>query len=874
MPPRAAPRPSGPDLAAALAHHARTLRDLTRELLASSRDPDTLAPRASPARKPRHEQPAPGLADLADQHDPDTFADTLAQTLACSLLTARLTLPADAPRLTPHTARAALPADPELDALFAAALESPALRPTLDAIADLLARTDLTLLPPSHDLFEPFLAAYDPALRSRRGVFYTPTPVVAHLVRAVDTHLRDEFGLTDGLASTDTWSDVAARLRCPVPAHAHPDHPFIHILDPATGTATFLIVTLERIHHTLLNRWSRELARPPDDPTILARWRAHVPTLLPRLVGHEVMPAPCTLARLRLLLKLRETGYHAHPAELQVHRTNSLAPPERPYTVILGNPPWSGHSFNNDRAWIVDRVHDYRRGIPQLAKPGQAKWLQDDYVKFIRLAEWTIARAGAGVVGFVTSHGFLDNPTFRGLRRSLLDTFNNIRLLDLHGNTKARERTDLRDENVFEIQQGVAVSLLSRNPGRTTPVRLRGDLWGDRLSKFRHLAADDVTSEPFTPAPDLHLFTREDPALRAEYERGVPLHRAMAPGGDPAPGIVTTHDEFAVAFTEAEMRAKVERLLATTSEAEARAAFRLCTQSQWRYQSAMRALASGAWRSALTKILYRPFDVRWTVYDPHVAVHRRDRVMRHLLAGDNLALVTTRSVEIGRGFEHVFVTRHLAQHHAVSIKEVNFVFPLHLHGDGPPRPNYSDEFLSRLTAAIAPPTPPAESLFNYIYTILHSPTYRARYAPFLRTDFPRIPLPTSRQLFNHLSILGARLVALHLLNSSELDAPLTTYLGPDDPQVEKITREESTVFLDRARTARFAPVPADAWNYNIGGSTICARWLRDRRGRILTAADRRHFVQVVAALSKTSEIVPRIDAEIAAHGGWPDAFTA
>lgn len=853
MPRRASPSTRDLGLAAALADHARGLRRLARDALRDE----------------------PRLRALAGELDPDGFADTLAQTLACALFTARLLVPAGAD-LPPHSAAAALPRDPELDDLLRAALESPALRPQLDALADLLARAVLPGDPaadPVLHFYEHFLAAYDPQLRSRRGVFYTPLPVVTHLVDAVDDHLRREFGLADGLAADDTWADVAARLACELPPDTDPAAPFVTILDPAAGTATFLLVALERIARTLKARWSRELAVAVDDPAVLARWQAHVPTLLPRLVGHEVMPVPCTLARLRLALKLRETGYHAAPPPLKVLRTNGLAPPAAGprFTVVVGNPPWSGHSVNNDLPWIVERVHDYRRGIPQLAKPGQAKWLQDDYVKFMRLAEWTVERSRVGVVGLVTSHGFLDNPTFRGLRRSLLATFDYLRVLDLHGNSLARERAAAhgRDDNVFAIQQGVAVSLLSRNPARAAPVRLRGDLWGERAAKLAALSAGAVAYAPIAPAPDLYLFTHDDPRLRAEYERGVPLHHAMAENGDPAPGIVTTHDEFAVAFTADEMRAKVEALLAARDEAEARAAFRLCTQSQWRFAAARRALADGAWRSAVAPLLYRPFDLRWTVFDPHVAVHRRERVMRHMLAGDNLALVTTRSVEGGRGFEHVFVTRHLAQHHAVSIKEVNYVFPLRLHTDAGARSNYSAAFVRRLSARLGHEPPPA-AIFGYTCALLHSPTYRARYAALLRTDFPRILLPAGGRLFASLAEIGARLCALHTLSAPELADPAVDYTGPDDPTVDRVTFAGDAVAV--ARDARFSPVPPQAWDAHIGGSRICQRWLRDRKGRRLDAADRLHYRRIVAALALVAAVVPGIDAAIAAHGGWPDAF--
>ena len=360
---------------------------------------------------------------------------------------------------------------------------------------------------------------------------------------------------------------------------------------------------------------------------------------------------------------------------------------DKPVMVVLGNPPYSGHSANKG-PWIRDLIDSYKRDFPELKKPAQAKWLSDDYVKFIRFAQWRIERTGEGVLGFVTNHSYLDNPTFRGMRQSLMDTFDEIYLLDLHGNSKKKERTPEggKDENVFDIQQGVAIGLFVKRadgPDESAQV-FHADFWGERESgqdggKYGWLAANDINTtgwQQLSPRQPQYLFIPRDEALADEYEAAWSIPTIFSPNGDPAPGIVTTHDQFAISWNRDEAASKVERLLATTSEEEARTIWRLCSQSQWQYDRAKQELEDGPWRDRIERILYRPFDVRATVFDRNVAVHRRERVMRHMLAGPNVGLSTPRATEIAGGWEHVFVSRFLIQHHTVSLKEINYLFPL------------------------------------------------------------------------------------------------------------------------------------------------------------------------------------------------------
>ena len=556
--------------------------------------------------------------------------------------------------------------------------------------------------------YELFLKEYDAKKRLQRGVFYTPRPVVSYIARSVHELLKTEFDLSDGLADTTTWGDMLRRSpHLNIPEGVTPDSPFVQILDPATGTATFLVEVIDVIEETLTAKWTKQGL---TDAQRRVAWNDYVPKhLLPRLHGYELMMAPYAIAHMKIGLKLYETGYRFGSDErARIYLTNALEPfhnfsgrlsfdvpalanealavneikRNRRFTVVIGNPPYAGHSLNNQVEWIVDKVHDYKRGYSDLQKPGQAKWLQDDYVKFLRLAEWLIQQSEQGIVGFITNHAWLDNPTFKGMRQHLLNSFHRAGILDLHGNANKKEHAldGSIDENVFEIKQGVSVSFLRRlaADGQKTNSRVeRSDLLGTRSHKYTALLAStfgQMECLGFEPLSPELVFLPLDNDRKQEYDTFVPLPQIMDRNGDPAPGIVTTHDEFAISFTRHEQIEKVEAFLGTRSEAEARKLFTLCSQSQWEYGEAKKNLRKQDWKKELVPILYRPFDQRWTVYNRYVAVHRRERVSKHMLAGKNIGLSIPRTTEIKRGWEHVFCSSDLisAPHGVIERGQLSF----------------------------------------------------------------------------------------------------------------------------------------------------------------------------------------------------------
>ena len=875
------------------------------------------------------------------------FADMFAQTIAYGLFAARMHEPSKP--FSRESAATNLPrTNPFLRELFEqiAGVKMPdTIAWAVDDMVELIKHADMAEIlkdfgkckgreDPVVHFYETFLAAYDPAMREIRGVFYTPEPAVSYIVRSIDWLLKTRLGRPKGLADENTL-----------------------ILDTATGTATFLYFVIELIHQGFRKQ--------------LGAWDGYVGKhLLPRIFGFELLMAPYAIAHLKLSMLLEQSGYtFGSDQRLGIYLTNTLEEAAKksemllgqfisreanaaaeikrdPIMVVLGNPPYSGHSANKGE-WITGLVGDYKKDCPELHKPGQAKWLQDDYVKFIRFAEWRINETGEGVLGYITNHGYLDNPTFRGMRQHLMKTFDEIYVLDLHGNSKKKEKTPDggKDENVFDIQQGVAILLAVKlkdgkkpgGPGSTPatdgveavpPSQTRADaastlakvfhadLWGrreiydgDQLTggKYHWLWRNSSETTKWSAVPTSapgYLFVPQDDMKKQEYEQGWSVPAIFSENGDPAPGIVTTHDEFAIAFTQEEMVAHVEALLATETEELARSMFRLCSQSQWNYADAKKELVRGQWRNELRPILYRPFDVRWTVFNRHVAVHRRERVMRHMILGHNIAMIATRQT---RDEWHVLTTGYLMGHKAMAAFDINSLFPLYLYPSTDElnvsagrRPNIAPEFLKALADKLKLPqegphalpkgvTP--ENIFHYAYAVFHSPAYRTRYAEFLKIDFPRLPLTSNRDLFFSLAALGGELVALHLMESPKLNDLITEFpekgtdlvekvsfaaagrAGPPDPPKNgrpggpSLPKEDGRVYINP--TQYFGGVPSQVWNFHIGGYQVCEKWLKDRKGRALTYDDIQHYQKIVIALSETIRVMAEIEKLIESQGGWP-----
>lgn len=881
------------DLAERVAMFARLLRDLVTSVF----DHET-------KKGDLHSQYEAFTRVLIADLKVDQFADMYAQTIAYGLFAARanhkkgpftrLQAGADLPKTNPFLRK--------LFNTIAGADLDDRISWAVNDLVNLLDRSDMSKIladfgkmmgrkDPVFHFYETFLAAYDPDLRETRGVYYTPEPVVEYIVSSIDGILKTDFGLAKGLANKDT-----VKIDIPVGDGSNKTKMSVvhkvQILDPACGTGTFL--------HSVIAHIYAEFAK------VKGMWPDYAAKhLLPRLYGFELLMAPYAVAHLKLALQLGETGYNISSAErLRIFLTNALerghdtsglslfaqwladeasaaldVKRDAPIMVVLGNPPYSGHSANKG-AWIESLIGEYKKS-PALHKPAQAKWLSDDYVKFIRFAQWRIARTGYGVLGFVTNHAWLDNPTFMDMRASLLNTFDKLYILDVHGNHKKNERPPpgVTDQNIFDIQQGIVICVLvksERGAGHATSV-LHHELWGDREGKYNWLSANSVSTTPWqsiTPSAPQRLFIppRSSAALIKEYEKGWSLGDIMNVNGAPVPGFATQHDDFAISYTEDEAIDKVRRFLATSTEKEAREIFALCTQDQWQYDRAKLELTIKTAKKELVSVAYRPFDPRVSIYDRNVLTHRRERMSRQMMQ-PNIALCLPKNAEaVGGEGSHLFFCVDRPADLNFFRRGGAYLLPLYVYGDDvqldllghhkKPRENISKKFREALEASVGTKGLATEDIFAYIYCVLWSEGYNDRYATLLNRGFARIPITSDKALFRKLVGFGKRLVDLHLLRARGVHEPDYPIAG--DNLVETVKRAGSRVYINDDQY--FDNVSDEAWDLKIGGYPVALKWLKDRKARKLSFDELDAYRAALGAINETLTILDDIEKFVP---GWP-----
>ena len=754
--------------------------------------------------------------------------------------------------------------------------------------------------------YEDFLAAYDKKKRKARGVWYTPEPVVDFIVRAVDDVLKTEFGLPMGLADTSkttikveqqrglTKKGTQAKRAEYVDQEVHR----VQILDPAAGTGTFLAHAIKHIANTVKSQVGP------------GAWQGYVERdLIPRLHGFEILMASYAMCHLKLDMELKNTGYEPSndPPRASVYLTNSLEegePPqpvlmlerwladeaieanriktEKPIMVVIGNPPYLGEGGKSE-GWLGELMDAYKKepGGKVRLQERNPKWLNDLYVKFIRMSEHMIERNGEGVLGFITNHGYLDNPTFRGMRWHLLKTFDKIYVLDLHGNAKKKEVAPdgSPDKNVFDIQQGVAIIIGVKRKGVAREGELaqvfHGDLWGARAGKYEALWASERRGFEWTElAPEGPRFFLRGFDYRAfdDYEEFLALKDLFSPNGRPAPGLVTTHDQFAISFTSDEALQKVRSLIDSDDEQEARQHFRLCSQDQWNYDKAKLSLSASDWETECITLTYRPFDKRYTIYNSHVAVHRRERMTKHFFRNENIGLIVSRMTK-GENFAHAVAVSSMTEAIVISPKTSNngFNFPLYLYPDEDDldqtrRVNFDPKLYKQMRerAGLGDESDAAaEAIFDYIYGVLHCPVYRETYAEFLKIDFPRIPWPSSPEMFADISDKGNQLRRLHLMEDGAIGEARYPLHGEGDmtvaagyPKFVDGAGGRGEIFINEHQ--RFIGAPEISWNFWIGGYQPAQKWLKDRRGRKLSMDDLIHYQKILKILAETDRIMKTI----------------
>ena len=737
--------------------------------------------------------------------------------------------------------------------------------------------------------YETFLATYNPQKRKARGVWYTPEPVVNFIVRAVDDVLKTEFRLPDGLADTSRvtidW-DIGQTDRRGKKIMIENKVHRVQILDPATGTGTFLAEVIKQI-------------APRVKDIAPGMWSQYIESdLIPRLHGFELLMASYAMCHMKLDMILTELGYKpaTTPPRLSVYLTNSLEEGEpanqtlpftqwlsreakgantvkrdMPIMCVIGNPPYLGEGGVSE-GWIGTLMDDYKKepGGKVKLKERNPKWLNDLYVKFIRLSSHLIEKNGEGVLGFITNHSYLDNPTFRGMRWHLLNTFDRIHVLDLHGNAKKKEVTPegKPDKNVFDIQQGVAIiiGVKKKDGGKGLAEVMHGDLWGERAVKYETLKGANLTAPIFSkldsPAPQ-HPLVKRDYEMQEAYERGIKIGDIMPVN---SVGTVTARDNLTIDDDRDRLWQRVQNFASLDPEV-AREQYSLRKDVRgWQVAWAQEDVKQSLSQERLTRIAYRPFDTRWTYYtgkSQGFMCRPRNDIMRHMLAGDNIALLVKRQCK--QSFSYAFVVRSLVESCMFeSAYANNTVLPLYLYPDEQDldktrRVNFDPKLYKKIQKIAKHPEhgkPDEVQVFDYIYGVLHCPAYRDTYAEFLKIDFPRIPWPSTPDEFWGVSTKGTELRKLHLMEPASIGQTPYRFKGDGNNVVGKPRFEEGRVWINDSQY--FDSATDVSWGFRIGGYQPAQKWLKDRKGRALTFADVQHYQRILKILSETDRIMKTI----------------
>jgi len=855
-------------------------------------------------------------------HDitPKGFADVYAQTIAYGMFAARLHDPTLDTFSRQEAAELIPKSNPFLRKLFGY-IAGPDIDDRIKWIVENLAEIFLAcnveeilknygkttkMEDPIIHFYETFLAEYDPKLRKARGVWYTPAPVVNFIVRAVDDILKTEFDLTQGLADTSK-TKINVNTQTPdkrsvtgykqIEQEVHK----VQILDPATGTGTFLAEVIKHVNKKFKGQEGI--------------WSGYVENhLLPRLNGFELLMASYAMAHLQLDLLLKETGFKATKDQrTRVYLTNSLEEyhpdtgtlfanwlsseaneanhikRDTPVMCVIGNPPYSGISSNNGE-WISNLIEDYKY-VDGVHFNERKHWLNDDYVKFLRYGQHFIEKNGSGVLAFINPHGFLDNPTFRGMRWHLLKTYDKIYTIDLHGNSTKKETAPdgSIDQNVFDIMQGVAITVFVKT-GKKKPNQLgkifHYDLFGKRDDKYNFLTKNSIKTTEFKellPVNPNYFFVPKDNKLIGEYNEGIlisDLFRVQSMG------ITSARDNFVVDFDQDPLEKRIQDFCNKEIETSSfQTQYKLKENYQWKVEE-QRAEVTEFSKSFIKSISYRPFDNRWIYYQANLVFRMRGEVMQNL-ERPNLAFCTSK---LGRNvdYHNYFITKHLTDKSISSSLDNANMFPLYIYQinnsqqtieDKVERtPNLNQEIVNTIAKTLGltftneketkENTFAPIDILDYIYAVLHSLTYREKYKEFLKIDFPRVPYPKEKNTFWQLVKLGGEIRQIHLLESSKVEDYITTY--PKDGSntiTTKVGKKDWELFNKEKRLGRiwindeqyFDNIPLTAWEFYIGGYQPAQKWLKDRKERTLEFDDILHYQKIIVALSETDRLMKEID---------------
>lgn len=853
------PIKSGLHLAKIMGGKAQRIRDNTKEVLKGDSE--------------KKEQLAKIYQMIKDLlvHELNTsdFSDMYAQTLVYGLFVARYYDNSES-NFTRQEARDLIPeSNPFLRDFFdhiTGTNFDKRLEPIVNELCEVLSHADVKKLmedyykkedgkDPVIHFYEDFLNEYDPELRRRMGAYYTPQPVVNFIVRSVDHILKKDFNITEGLVDSSKYENGQHKVQ---------------VLDPAVGTGTFLSTTLNYIYGGIKKsnkpgRW---------DGTYIHH------NLLPRIHGFELMMTPYTIAHLKISMAFAKTGFKHFSRRFGIYLTNSLEKiseqqemyafglaesiskeskeankikEEAPIMVVLGNPPYSVSSSNKGE-WIEDLVKEYKKNL----KERNIQPLSDDYIKFIRFSENLIEKNGTGIVAMITNNSFIDGIIHRQMRKHLLETFDDIYILDLHGNSKKKDVSPdkSKDENVFDIQQGVSINIFVKKKKEKKELGKvhHMDLYGSREKKFEFLTKNsskkmrwDVLDhkEPY------YFFVPKDFKSEGEYNKGFKISDFLQIHNV---GIVTSRDSFLIDFDNEVLEIRRNDILSKNlSDTDFESKYLLKTK--YFDSGKARNLSQKLDDLPIIKIAYRPLDTRFLIYDRNFIERSRDSVMKHMINKENYALICSK--QNSKNFvDNIQVANCPIELKFNSHDRNSTIFPLYLYSDdGTKTPNLNTEIMKEIEKIVGKTTP--EDIFDYIYAVLHSPKYRETYKEFLKIDFPRVPYPKDKESFKKLVKIGTELRELHLMESKKLEKNNITYPVSGTGEITKITYKNNKMYINEDQY--FGNVPEIAWNFYIGGYQPAQKWLKDRKGRVLTSEDIDHYAKIITALEETSRIMKEID---------------
>ena len=846
---------------------------------------------------------------LVHDLDKDKFADLYAQTLVYGLFVASFNDP------TPSTfsreeARGLVPsANPFLRTFFdhiAGANFEDKLRRTVDELCQVFEVTDLVGIfakystavssrakDPVIYFYEDFLNSYDPRIRKEMGAFYTPLPVVHFIIKMINEALVEHFDAPMGLADTSkrTVEIDDGQLRkyrdretngIKRTTKQRIEYHRIQILDPAVGTGTFLNEAVKSIY-SILDQYGQS-----------AMWDDYVSTsLLPRLHGFEYMMAPYTIGHLKLGLTLAELGYQNNKnTRLSIYLTNSLEPGipqptdlfsliglseaisqeanlasvvknEKPLLIILGNPPYLGESNNDtEYAEALTEKYKFEPGTDMRLKESNYKWLRNDYVKFIAMAQERIDALGEGIIGMITPNSYLSQPTFRGMRYSLLKSFDHLYILDLGGNLHSRDTTEdgKADQNVFDIETGVSILIAVKSPNldnEIAEVELHR-VKGTRATKFDFLETGEVEWEKCEPREPMYAFRLTDSAdtsIAELYSNFIPLKKLFPLH---SLGILTKRDKLSVGMSSSELTQKLTAFLSdkkSTIEACAEFNLKIKDKDKWDAENVRAKYTIDELTPDFQTVHYRPFDQRIVVYNSDLIARTNSRVLAPL-KHDNLALIVGRQGQAVKDMEWnlSFIAKTMTDQNIFG-RGGGTVFPLYAISDESQQlPNIDTASREKLLTKLSHEVSPID-IFHYVYGVLSLPEYRRTFSGFLKDDFPRIPIPQNDAEFEVLRTLGKELTELH---TEEKHPQITTSFPiTGSNTVDKYKFDAGRIYINKDQY--IDNVPESAWNYYIGGYSVIQKWLKERKGRALNYEDVLHLQNVIAILSQSRQLMESTD---------------